>query len=205
ADDSPRVRLEAVRAASFFRVPEAIEVVLVSESKPADQYLDFERAETHRQIDGMVSAAIRSKTKIAFRTPDGARYFLRNVGTDDLLKMDRTEGVNLELLFRKGVRDEFRREALAGLAKSQKQDQARVLIDAIGAHDGQRDSQDESVVFDLLRLLTGLPAAELTAVRPDLEKLATGAKNALTRELGFAGLVAADGGIDRAWALGLTS
>jgi putative heme-binding domain-containing protein len=205
ADESPRVRLEAIRAASFFRVPEAIEVLLVSESKPADQYLNFERSEVRRQLDPLVSAAIKNKTTISFRTPEGARYFVRNVATDDLLKMERTEGVNLELLFRKGVRDEFRREALAGLAKSGKQDQARVLIDAVGSHDGQGDSQDESVVFDLLRLLTGLPSAELTAVRPDLEKMATGAKNALTRELGFAGLIAADGGIDRAWALGLRS
>jgi putative heme-binding domain-containing protein len=35
--------------------------------------------------------------------------------------------------------------------------------------------------------------------------MATGARNPLTRELGFAALVAADGGIDKAWALGLTS
>src|SRR5207244_963581 len=182
ADDAPAGRLEAVRAASFFAVPEAIEVVLVSESKPADPYLNFLRSETHRQLDPIVSAAIRDKKKIAFRTPEGARYFLRNVSTDDLLKMDRSEAVYVELLFRKGVRDEFRREALAGLAKAGKQDQARVLIDAVRSHDGQGSSQDESVVFDLLRLLTGLPAKELTAVRPDLEKMATGAKNALTRE-----------------------
>ncbi len=205
ADEAPRVRLEAVRASSFFREPEAIEVTLVSESKPADPYINFVRSETHRQLDPIVSAALRNKVKIAFRTAEGARYFLRNVSTDDLLKMERTEGVCLELLFRKGVRDEFRKEALVWLAKAYKQDQSRVLIDTIRAHDGQGESQDESVVFDLLRLLTSLPPAELSAVRPDLEKMATGAKNALTRELGFAGLVAADGGVDKAWALGVTS
>ncbi len=205
ADDHPRVRLEAVRAASFFREPEAIEVILVSESRPADQYISFVRGETHRQLDPIVSAAIRNKVKISFRTPEGARYFLRNVSTDDLLKMERTEGVCLELLFRKGVRDEFRKEALAVLSKSYTKDQARVLIDAVRSHDGQAEGQDESVVFDLLRLLTSQPAAELTAARPDLEKMATGAKNTLTRELGFAALVAADGGIDKAWALGTTS
>ncbi len=205
ADEHPRVRLEAVRAASFFNVPEAIEVVLVSESKPADPYLNFLRAETHRQLDPLVSAAIKNKQKIAFRTPEGARYFLRNVGTDDLLKMDRTEAVCLELLFRKGVRDEFRREALAGLTKGGQKDQTHVLLDAIRAHDGQGEGQDESVVFDLLRLLTSLPPAELSAARPDLEKTATTAKNPLTRELGFAALVAADGSVDKAWALGMSS
>src|SRR5262249_38142900 len=117
----------------------------------------------------------------------------------------RSEGVYLELLFRKGVRDEFRREALAGLTKAGKKGQTEVLLGAIRSHDGQAEGQDESVVFDLLRLLTSLPAAELTAARPELEKMAAGAKNPLTRELGFAGLIAADGGIDKAWTLGLTS
>src|SRR5262249_13781630 len=46
ADEHPRVRLEAVRAASFFTVAEAIEVVLVSQAHPTDIYLDFLRGET---------------------------------------------------------------------------------------------------------------------------------------------------------------
>jgi putative heme-binding domain-containing protein len=205
ADEHPRVRLEAVRAASFLTEPEAIEVVLVSESKPGDTYLNFLRTETRRQLDPLVSQAIKAKQKIAFRTPEGARYFVRNVSTDDLLKMERSEGVYLELLFRKGVRDEFRREALTGLTKAGKKDQAEVLIGAIRSHDGQAEGEDESVAFDLLRLLTSLPSPELTAARPDLEKMATAAKNPLTRELGFAALVAADGGIDKAWSLGTGS
>ena len=36
--------------------------------------------------------------------------------------MKRDQGVDLELLFRKGVRDEVRREALADLAKLDKQE-----------------------------------------------------------------------------------
>src|SRR5207237_2975289 len=46
ADAHPRVRLEAVRAASFFREPEAIEIALVSLDHPTDEYLDFARPET---------------------------------------------------------------------------------------------------------------------------------------------------------------
>jgi putative heme-binding domain-containing protein len=203
ADEHPRVRLEAVRAASFFTEPEAIEVVLIAESKPLDPYINFVRAETKKALDPIVSGAIKGGKKIDFKTAVGARYFLRNVGTDDLLKMKpRTEGIYLELLFRPGVRDEYRREALAGLAQLGKKTEPRVLIDAIRARDGEGSAQDESVAFDLLRLLTARGADELAAVRPDLEKLATGAKNALTRELGYAGLVAADGDVDRAWALG---
>jgi len=51
------------------------------------------------------ASQIKDKTPIKFTTPAGARYFLKNISTDDLLKQDRTEAVYLEMLFRKGVRE----------------------------------------------------------------------------------------------------
>ena len=41
ADESPRVRLEAVRAASFFRTADAVGVVLSAKKLPTDYYLDL--------------------------------------------------------------------------------------------------------------------------------------------------------------------
>ena len=84
----------------------------------------------------------------------GARFFLKNVSTDDLLKMKRTQGVYLELLFRPAVRDEYRREALTGLAKLDGKNELRVLLDAIRSHDDQAGSQDASVGYDLPPLLS---------------------------------------------------
>ncbi|MBY0524974.1 MAG: HEAT repeat domain-containing protein [Gemmataceae bacterium] len=205
ADEHPRVRMEAVRAASFFTVPEAIEVLLISNAHPSDIYLDFVRAETNKALDPYVKKALASGQEIKFTTPAGARYFLKNVSTDDLLKMKRSQGVYIELLFRRGVRDEFRREALRGLAKLEEKPELRVLIDAIGSHDQEQSTQDESVAFDLIRLLTDRPAEQLLRVRPDLERTAASAKSSVTRQLGYVALIAADGGIDKAWALGSKS
>ena len=92
-----------------------------------------------------------------------------------------------------------------GLAKLEGKSPLRVLIGAIRNQDEQQTNQDESVVFDLMRLLTSRGAKELTDVRPDLEKMATGAKLPVTRELGFAALIAADGGVDKAWDLATKS
>src|SRR5205085_3916514 len=108
-------------------------------------------------------------------------------------------------LFRKGVRDEARREALAGLAKLESKNELRVLLDALHSQDEQSAEAEESVAFDLVRLLTSRPTGELTAVRPELEKLATEARRPLIRELGYVVLVAADGGIDKAWSLATKS
>src|SRR5262249_34500386 len=99
ADPHPRVRLEAIRGASFLPTAEAVEVVLISAEHPTDGYLDFTRGETMRALDPYVKKAIAEGREIPFTSPAGARFFLKNVATDDLLKMKRNQGVYLELLF----------------------------------------------------------------------------------------------------------
>jgi putative heme-binding domain-containing protein len=205
ADEHPRVRLEAVRAASFFTEPEAIEVIPISQTKKSDRYIEFVRGETLRALQPYVAKAIAKGQKLKMTTPAGMRYILRTVSTDDLMKMERNQGVFVELLFRKGVRDEFRREALSALAKLEKKSELRVLLDAIRVHDAEETNQDESVAFDLIRLLTSKPASELAGVRADIEKLATSAKQPVTRQLGFVTLIAADSGIDKSWTLAAKS
>jgi putative heme-binding domain-containing protein len=204
SDDHPRVRLEAVWAASYFQVPEAAEVVFIAQDKPADQFVNHVIANTMRALDPLVKQAIAEKRPIKFTTPAGARYFLRSVATDDLLKMDRTPAVYLELLFRPGVRDEFRREALAGLAKQDGKPELTVLINAIRQHD-ESSTTEESVGFDLARLLTAMPQPELARSQAELEAMATKGRTRLTREIGYVALLAADNGIDRAWKLATQS
>src|SRR5262249_23813864 len=204
ADPQPRVRLEAVRAASFFTKPEAVEVVLISAEHPPDVYLDFVRSETMRALDPYMKKALAEGKNIPFTSLAGARFLYKNVNTDQLLKMPRNKAVYYEMIFRPGVRDEFRREALAGLSKLENKSQLAVLLDAVRSQDEQKGQSDASS-FDLVRLLTGRPARELVAPRDQLEKLATSAKKPVTRQLGFVALIAADGNIDKAWQLGLKS
>ncbi|HEY1186481.1 MAG TPA: PVC-type heme-binding CxxCH protein, partial [Gemmata sp.] len=199
ADEHPRVRLEAVRAASFYTVPEAAEVVFVAQDKPADQFVAHVAGETMRALDPIVKKAIAEKRPIRFTTPAGMRYFLKSVATDDLLKMDRTAGVYLELLFRSGVRDEFRREAVAALAKQEKKPELAVLVDVINQRD-QSAATEESVAYDLARLLTSRPQADLAAARAELSALAEKGRTATTRQMGYVALIAADGAVEKTWA-----
>ncbi len=203
-DDNPRVRLEAVRAASFFSVPEAAEIVFIAQDKPADQYVNHVITETMKALDPIVKRAIAEKRPIKFTTTSGARYFLKSVGTESLLTMERTPAVMIELLFRPGVRDEFRREALTGLAKQDGKPETTVLVNAIRSHDDS-SSTEESVAFDLARLLTSRPQAELATSRADLETMATKGRTALTRQVGYVALLAADGNVDNAWKTAITS
>jgi putative membrane-bound dehydrogenase-like protein len=50
-DEHPRVRLEAVRACSFFRTPDAAEVALEVLNHPTDVYLEYALDETMRQLE----------------------------------------------------------------------------------------------------------------------------------------------------------
>jgi HEAT repeat protein len=52
-DDSPRVRLEAVRACSFFKDPAALEVALDSLNKDQDEYLKYSLEETTKTLENL--------------------------------------------------------------------------------------------------------------------------------------------------------
>ncbi|HEY8506385.1 MAG TPA: HEAT repeat domain-containing protein, partial [Gemmataceae bacterium] len=203
ADEYPRVRLEAVRAASFFRAAEAIEVPLISAEHPSDEYLDFTRAETLKALEPYWRKAIAEGREISVTSDAGMRYLLSSISTDDLLKMKRGRGVYLELLHRDGVLDEHRQEALAGLAKLEGKTELRVLLDTIQNLDAKQQTQ--GVVYDLVRLLTGRDPAELSGVRGELEAMATGAKLPVVRQIGFVALIRADGGAEKAWGLASSS
>jgi putative heme-binding domain-containing protein len=200
-DENPRVRLEAVRMASFFRVPEAVEIPLIAGELPMDVALTYVHGETMKTLDPYWRKAIADKQPISFTSDAGLRFLVRNTSTDELLKMERTKGVCLELLFRPGVRDEVRRDALTALAKLDNANPLEVLAKTILTQDSAESSQTESVIFDLIRLLTSSSPDDLRKVSPLLETMATQAKLPITRQLGFVAKIAADGSVDPAWAL----
>jgi putative heme-binding domain-containing protein len=201
SDRNPRVRLEAVRAASFFPTADAIEIVLRSTDQPSDIYLDFVRGETMRALDPHLKAALAAGREFSARSPARARILFRNVATDDLLRMKRSQGVNWEILTRRNLRDEQRHDALTALAKTDGRSSAQVLLEAIRSVDAVSERGDQEVLFDLVRLMTDSDAAELQKIRDALESIATNANLPVTRQLGYVALIAADRNAIRAWAL----
>ncbi|QDU19374.1 PVC-type heme-binding CxxCH protein [Urbifossiella limnaea] len=200
ADEHPRVRLMAVWGASYFTTAEAAEVVFIAQEKPTDQYLTFLMGETMKALEPLVRAAVAAKRPIAFTTPAGARYFLRAVDTDQLLRMEKTAAVSAELLARPGVRDEARRTAATDLAARTGRPLASVLIEAIRDHDARENAAD-GVTFDLFRLLPTSPA-EAPDLHAAVGRLAATGKHALTRQLAFATMVTRDG-VEPAWNAGM--
>jgi putative heme-binding domain-containing protein len=203
-DDHPRVRLEAVRAASFFTVPEAVEVPLIAAEKPSDKYLDFTREQTMRTLEPHWKKALAEGREIALATEAGARFFLRGMSMEQLLARPRTLTVWRELLFRPGVADTLRNEALAGLAKAQSTSEQAILLAAIN-HLDQQPSSDETVMLDLVRLLAARKGAALAGARQEIEALAAAARQPILRHMALATLVDLDRSADPAWTLATRS
>src|SRR5207248_4047813 len=127
-DENPRVRLEAVRAASFFRGTEAVDVALAALNHPTDYYLDYTLRESLRQLEPVWRKAIGSGQPLAADNPAGRHFLLRTISTADLLKLPRSTMVLEALLTRADAADADRMAALNELAKAQKTDLVSVLL-----------------------------------------------------------------------------
>ena len=195
-DSHPRVRLEAVRAASFYRTGEAADVALASLKKPTDYYLDYTLKETLRQLEPVWRKAISEGQPIAADNPAGISRLIGSVSTAELLKMPRSPGVLEAILTRSDVPDAGRMEALDGLAKDRKTGRLTELLNAVET----LVVTDAGAAGALARLLPLQAPADLKSARARIANLKNAGKPADVRQPAWAALALADGGFDDVWA-----
>ncbi|WP_414664033.1 PVC-type heme-binding CxxCH protein [Horticoccus sp. 23ND18S-11] len=191
SDENPRVRLQAVRAASFFPVAQATEVALAATKLNVDYYLDYTIGETLRQLRPQWRKSIGEGATIAGGDPASVRYLLRTLSAAELLKMPRTAEVSENILGRRGVNDAVRAEALAALVKQRNAPAVSLLLATI-------DSPAEIDVRGVGRLLLAQPPADLKPHRAALLKLGL-TDTSEARSFGWAGVALADDSLDPAW------
>jgi putative heme-binding domain-containing protein len=198
-DEHPRVRLEAVRACSFFRDVRAADVALAALRHPTDYYIDYTLRETMRQLEPYWKEAIRAGRPLAADNPAGVDYLLQSVSTAELVKLPRTQMVYLALLARDQIVHDYRHEALLGLAKLNRTDELTELMAAIERGDRNQGAGGDAVLSDLAHMLTGRPRAELQTVRERLAKLAAESRRPFTRQIAYVTLMTADAALDPTW------
>jgi putative heme-binding domain-containing protein len=199
-DQSPLVRLMAIWAASYVPRPEAAEIVLRAQEHPDDAYLDYLAKEVMRTLGPLVDRARAEHRPIAFKTQAGARYLLKNLNNDELLKQTGDRLALLELLRRSGLSDDQRRETIVAMARLERTDEAQVVQQALQAFDHGPGSVDATVAFDLMRQLRGMKSAGSV-----LQHFALSGHRDVLRQLAFASMVNIDGNADEAWKLALGS
>ena len=108
----------------------------------------------------------------------GARYFLKNVSTENLIKMKGSQAVFSGAALPQGAdRDEQRQTALADLAKLDSKTRTGRAARRHRRATISKARQEESVTFDLVRLLTEPRPRNWARCVAELEKLAVTANS----------------------------
>jgi azurin len=189
-DEHPRVRLEAVRGASFFRTPEAAGVALAAKKYPTDYYLDYTLKETLRQLEPYWRKALATGESLGGDKGEAVNELVKTVSTSELLKLPRTQPVLQAILTRSDIADAARVEALDAMASECKTSRLAELLKAL-----QTKTEASPALARLLP--TQLPS-ELKASRDQVAKL-TASKSPDVRQAALISLALADDSFDRIW------
>ena len=194
-DEHPRVRVEAVRALSFFEHWEAADAALLALKRPTDYYLDYVMKATMRHLERWWKPAIAEGKPIAKDNPAGLNYILASVPTPALAKLPPSDGVWQAMFARSDAPLAMRQEALAALAKQRKATPLATLLDLMQPllKDGGK------ALVDACSLLVQQPAADLAKGRETLASLTRNGQPTEARQAGVVALMIADGSVEAQW------
>jgi glucose/arabinose dehydrogenase/azurin len=194
-DPNPRVRLEAVRAASFFRTADAADAALTVLKHSTDYYLNYTLGETMRQLKPWVLKAIAGHEPIAADNPAGLEYLMNTFDSAELLKLPGTIPTLSALVERPDATDSERLNALSDLAKKTGTDRVAQLFVLFGP----KLDTNETAQASFAHLLTWQGPNQLKTERDRLAKLALSARAPDVRQAAWAALAMADGSFDTVW------
>jgi glucose/arabinose dehydrogenase/azurin len=194
-DENPRVRLEAVRAASFFSSMDAVDVALTSVNHPSDYYLDYVLRETMRQLQPLWQHALDSGQPIAADNSAGTTYLLRETRTQDLLKMPASPAVLQAILVRADAPDPARLQAISGMAAEQKISGPAVLLNLVD----QLEKKQAGSSVGIARFLNLQSPDDLKGQRERLMQMAASNPTPMLRETAWAAIATADQSFDTVW------
>ena len=191
-DEQPRVRLEAVRAASFFDgkdVAAAADVAFTILKRETDYYLDYTFKETVRQLQSLVKEPLLPQDAVALAK------FVEKMSDAELAKAPAIEPVLLARLERKGIDPVQREKAVDEIAALHKTDRVTELLGAL-----QRlDAKGGPAADDLGKILGLTDAKALVKARAGIAALADKATQPGVRRAAWTALLAADANPQTTW------
>ncbi|MEZ0387813.1 MAG: PVC-type heme-binding CxxCH protein [Verrucomicrobium sp.] len=195
-DASPRVRLEAVRAASFFNgadVLKALDVAYDVLKYDTDYYLDYCLKETLRQLQSL------STEKTLPSDPVIVTALISRLSDKELEALPSVEPVLLAKLERKSYDLPSRERYIKELARLRGTNPLVELVGTLKTLDS-KGGGEVSVVNDLAKLLVGTSADKLTKAQPQIADLSREAGSPAVSRAAWAALVVEDGKPDEVWA-----
>ena len=192
-DENPRVRLEAVRACSFFTPGDKkiIGIALSATKQDMDYTLEYCLKETLRQI------APKIEDLVLLDDAKAQTWMLGFVKAGDLPKLGKSEVVLKAIIDRADSRPDHREQALSDLIALHKSSRATELALALERVNGNALGANQ----ELSKLLLLVSAADLAKSKDAIEKLSTSSGDT-QRRTGLCALVIASGDPAAAWNAG---
>ena len=195
-DEHPRVRLEAIRAASFFRNIDAANVALASLKYPTDYYINYTLKETLRQLEPWWRKALLSgDDSLAANNPNGLDHLVRSIKSSELANLPRNGRIQQAILARPELTDAQRVEALDVLATEHKTTRLTELFAALDRF----TKSDPTTAVNLARLLGYQTAADLKPMRSRISSLTALPHVNGVRYAAWAALALIDQSFDPVW------
>ena len=195
-DPSPQVRASVVVTATHTKGPLAAEIVFAAMQTEMDPQLSYVINEARGiiNLDQSIRETLATGKKLS---RNAEAYALSNASVDDLLRMDKTEGVYRAILTRENVPVETLQTSLSGLAKLRRIAEIEELFTLIEELNAKASV---NVLNSLSQLLASQPTDQLAKVRDRIATLATTAKSGETRRVAIAAWISADGKGDAVFA-----
>ncbi|MDA1137477.1 MAG: GDSL-type esterase/lipase family protein [Planctomycetota bacterium] len=197
-DPDPRVRLEAINAASAFHTYEGTEIVLETLRHHRDYALLHAFNESMRTLEPYIKSAILAGKQVCKDNPAGIHYILDRVNEQELVRLPRIKEVCERILSRDVVGIEHRKDALEKLAGFNNKAAVQLLMDQLRGSENEKKERAES----LCSLLPMLDKKELLTASEEIKKLAGEFPRDIVRETAIAALLTATGdvsGVYEAW------
>lgn len=195
SDDAPRVRLEAVRALSFFNgadTEKATEIAFTTYNKDTDYYIDYCYKETMKQLASLSGG----KTTL----PQNPVLLDKLLAKMDDGELNGQSNANEAVLYAKLGRrsyDIVKRDGIINdLMKLHKTERVSEILANLERLDSQ---SNDGAANELLKVLVITPAPELLKSRAALASLAGKATRGPARKGAWAGIIIADGKTDVVW------
>jgi glucose/arabinose dehydrogenase/azurin/HEAT repeat protein len=194
-DENPRVRLEAVRDASFFNSSKAVDVALTVLKHSTDYYLDYTLQETMRQLEPIWRQALEKGSALAAANSVGRAYVLKKISTPELLKLPQSATIMEAIMERSDAADADRMVALGNLASARKKNLTETLLEQIDAC----PPTDVAAISALAGLLPYQAPEALHSRQQRLDSYTHPHLPAKLRQAAWVAMVVADKTFDKVW------
>jgi azurin len=189
-DSHPRVRLEALRVASFFEGNDAMDVAYETTKHPSDYYIDYTFKETTKQLQKSTKGYLPKDARVL-------ALAVNKMSDKELAAAPAVEPVLIARIERKTTDLNTRNSSLEELAKLRKTDRITEAVETLKRLD--EPEVPIQTVKDIATLLTAIPG-DLPKARAELARLSSDTHQPAIRRAAYAALVACDGKPDGVWA-----